>query len=474
MQTTKAFRNYDLGQTLLLPPDLNDWLPEHHLARFVGEVIASLDLQAIFAGYTDGRGAAAYHPRMMLSVLVYGYCTGTFSSRKLEQACQENVAFRFLSGNAVPKHSALADFRKRHLSAMESLFVEVFELCRQAGLVSLGHVSIDGSKFQANASKHKAVSWGRIEEREQHYRTLADELLARAESTDATEDDRHGSDHDGGDLPDDLRRAQDRLARLAEAKQALQERARQRAEEEREQKQAKLDRIDEQERTTGKKKPGRKPQLPDPEVARPKDKDQYNFTDPDARGMIDGATKSFCFAFHAQIAVDSDCGVIVGTYLTDHANDQKELMPALEAVAQCNDGELPTKVSADSGYFSEEVITDARLANVDLYVPPRGDRRKSDPPESAECDEQHTPPEPTPPNPAQAMRNKLQTQEGTHVYKMRKAIAEAPFGIIKSAMGFRRFSHRGTDRVQGEWNLVTACYNLRKLFRGDTVATTAS
>ena len=470
MQTTKAFRDYELGQTLLFPPDLNDWLPEDHLARFVGEVITSLDLKAIFAGYTDGRGAAAYHPRMMLSVLVYGYCTGTFSSRKLEQACQENVAFRFLSGNALPKHSALADFRKRHLQAMASLFVEVFQLCRQAGLVSLGHVSIDGSKFQANASKHKAISWGRLEERTQHYRALADDLLARAESIDAAEDDRHGSDHGGGDLPDDLRRAQDRLARLAEAKRVLQERARQRAETERQQKQAKLDRIDEQEQATGKKQPGRKPQLPDPDVATPKERDQYNFTDPDARIMRDGATTSFCYAFNAQIAVDSDYGVIVGTYLTDHANDKNELMPALGAVAQCNDGELPVKVSADNGYFSEEVVTNPRLANVDLYVPPNGGRRKSTTPALAECDQQRTPPEP-PPTPAQAMRDKLQTAEGAHVYKMRKAIAEAPFGIIKNAMGFRRFSHRGTDRVQGEWNLVTTCYNLRKLFKAGMVAT---
>lgn len=465
MQTTKAFRDYELGQTLLLPPDLNDWLSEDHLARFVGEVVSSLDLSDVFSSYVDGRGGAAYHPRMMLSVLIYGYCTGTFSSRKLAQACQENVAFRYLSANAMPRHSALADFRRRHLAAMESLFIEVFELCREAGLVSLGHVSVDGSKFKANASKHKAVSWGRIEEREQHYRDIAGDLLNRAEATDAAEDDQHGSDHDGGDLPDDLRRAEGRLARLAEAKRALQERAHQRAEEERQRTQAKLDRIAEEEQASGKKRPGRKPQPCDPATATPRDKDQYNFTDPDARGMLDGATKSFVYAFNAQIAVDADHGVIVGTYLTDHANDKNELIPALEAVAQRNDGALPTMVSADNGYFSEDVITDPRLASVDLYVPPNGSRRKTTTPDVAESAGQHPPPH-EPRTPAQAMRDKLQTQEGKDVYKMRKAIAEGPFGIIKSAMGFRRFSHRGKGRVQGEWNLVAACYNLRKLFKG--------
>lgn len=465
MQTTKAFRDYELGQTLLLPPDLNDWLPEDHLARFIGEVVSSLDLGDIFASYVDGRGRAAYHPRMMLSVLIYGYCTGTFSSRKLAQACQENVAFRYLSGNTMPRHSALADFRRRHLDAMESLFIEVFELCREAGLVSLGHVSVDGSKFKANASKHKAVSWGRIEERERHYRALAEDLLKQAESADASEDEQHGTDHDGGDLPDDLRRAQGRLERLAEAKRALQKRARERAEEERQRTQTKLERIAAEEQDSGKKRPGRKPQPCDPATATPRDKDQYNFTDPDARGMLDGATKSFAYAFNAQIAVDADHGVIVGTYLTDHANDKNELIPALEAVAERNDGALPTTVSADNGYFSEDVITDPRLAAIDLYVPPNGSRQKTKEPASAEGAGQHPPPD-KPCSPAQAMRDKLQTQEGRDVYKMRKAIAEAPFGIIKSAMGFCRFSHRGKERVQGEWNLVTACYNLRKLFKG--------
>jgi transposase len=464
MQTNKAFRPYEPGQTLLLPPDLNEWLPEDHMARFVGEVVGSLDLSPFFASYTDGRGAAAYHPRMMLSVLVYGYCTGVFSSRKLAQCCLENVAFRYLSGNAMPRHSALADFRRRHLPAMESLFVEVFELCRESGLISLGHVSVDGSKIKANASKHKAVSWGRLEEREEHYREIVKELLKQAESTDSAEDEEHGPDGDGGCLPEELRRAEGRLERLAKAKQALKDRARKKAEEEREKKHRKLDAISEKERETGQKHRGRRPTVPDPEAASPEKKDQYNFTDPDARIMMDGATKSFIYAYNGQIAVDADHGVIVGTYITDHANDKNELVPAIEAVAKRNAGRLPTKVSADNGYFSEDAITDQRLADVDLFVPPTGSRRKKAVPDPAEDGGDHPPPD-KPPTPAQAMRQKLQTPEGKDVYKMRKAIAEGPFGIIKAAMGFRSFSHRGRRRVQGEWNLVTACYNLRKLFK---------
>lgn len=464
MQTSKAFRPYELGQTLLLPPDLNDWLPENHLARFVADTIASVDLSAFFADYADGRGLAAYHPQMMLSVLVYGYCTGVHSSRKLAIACQENVAFRYLSGNALPRHTTLANFRRRHLAAMHSLFVEVFELCRESGLVSLGHVGIDGSKFKANASKHKAVSWGRLEEREQHYRELAEALTKTAERHDAAEDAQHGVDGDGTCLPEELKRAEGRRARLAEAKAALRERARRRCEEEREKKQRRLDEIAEQEQETGGKFRGKLPSLPNIEDATPKDTDQYNFTDPDSRIMLDGASKGFTTAYNAQIAVDSASGVIVGSHLSDNPNDKNQLIPTLEDVATLNDGQLPEKVSADNGYYSDAVLTDERIAGIDLYIPPNKPGKKATMPEAAEGGGDHLPPE-KPLTPSQIMRQKLQSKEGKDVYKMRKAIAEAPFGIIKSAMGFRGFSLRGRGQVAGEWNLVTAAYNLRKLFR---------
>ncbi|TVR10724.1 MAG: IS1182 family transposase [Planctomycetota bacterium] len=464
MQTNKAFRSYDLGQTLLLPPDLNDWLPEDHLARFVADTLASIDLSAFLADYEDGRGLAAYHPQMMLSVLVYGYCTGVRSSRKLATACQEHVAFRFLSANAMPRHTTFANFRRRHFAAMESLFVEIFQLCREAGLVHLGHVAIDGSKFQANAGRHRAVSWERLEERERYYRTMSKELMEQAELQDATEDGEWGEDGDGSCLPAGLKRAQDRLARLAEAKAALKARARERCTQEREKKQKRLDEIAEQERQTGKKFCGRRPSLPDPEQAEPKNTDQYSFSDPDARLMPDGATKSFAFAYNAQIAADGSSGVIVGTVLTHHANDRHQLIPTLENLASLNHGKLPQIVSADNGYYKEDLLTDKRLDGVDLYIPPNKPGKKSPMPNPAEGGGDHLPPD-KPRSPSETMRQKLQTPKGKDVYKMRKAYAEPVFGIIKAAMGFRTFSLRGRAKVAGEWGLVTAAYNLRKLFR---------
>jgi len=464
--TSKAFRSYDLGQALLLPPSLDDWLPDDHLARFVAEVVATMDLTAFYASYRDGRGMAAYHPQLMVSLLVYGYCVGIRSSRKLEQACIEHVAFRYLSANAAPKHSAIAEFRRRHLTAMETLFAQVFELCREAGLVSLGHVSIDGSKIRANASKHKAVSWGRLEEREAHYRALAEELLKDAEACDSAED--ATDNDDDSDLPQDWRRAEGRRARLQEAKEALQQRARERAREHAERQQAKCDAIDERERETGSKHRGRRPSVPDPDLAEPSDRDQYNFTDPDSRIMKDGATKAFQQSYNAQIGVDADHGVIVGTYVTDHTNDKRELLPAVAAIAANNDGTLPSIISADNGYYSDEAISAPELAAIDLYVPPDGARRKAGR-VSAVDPEQDPPPDDDAP-PAERMRHKLNSDHGRKVYQMRKAIAEGPFGIIKEAMGFRRFSVRGFAAVSGEWNLVTAAYNLRKLFRANKQA----
>lgn len=472
MQTRKSFRAYDLGQTLLLPPDMNDWLPEGHLARFVAETIALLDLGAFFSSYEDGRGLSAYHPQMMLSVLVYGYCTGVRSSRKLAVACQENVAFRYLSGNSMPSHQSFASFRRRHLGAMHDLFVRVFELCREAGLVKLGHVGIDGSKFKANASKHKAVSWGRLEERQKHYREIAEKLTQQAESADADDDSKHGEHHDGSCLPDELKRAEGRLARLEKAKAALEARARHKAEEERDRVVQRLEDIARKEEETGRKHPGRKPTLPDPDSAHPEDKDQYNFTDPDSRIMLDGATKGFTYAFNAQIGADGASGVIVGTYLTDHPNDKNELIPAIQAITANTGGAMPEKISADNGYFSDAVLGDTRVAHLDVYIPPTGARKKTDGPDGAEGDGDHLPPD-ADLTPTERMRRKLQTPEGRDVYKMRKAIAEAPFGIIKSIMGFRAFSMRGRGKADGEWDLVTACYNLRKLFGARKTTMTA-
>ena len=457
-----------VNQTLLFPPSLHDWLPAGHLARFLVDVVSALELSSIYKSYEekDGRGQAAYAPEMMIRLLLYGYATGVYSSRKIQRRTYEEVAFRYLSGDQHPDHATIAEFRKRHLDALSGLFTQALLLCAEAGLVKLGHVAIDGTKIKANASKHKAMSYKRMNESEARLKQEIDALLAGAEKIDAEEDAQLGKDRQGDELPDELQRRESRLKKIQEAKAALEKAAREQAEQERSETEQKLAEREEEEQRTGRKKRGRKPKLPDPEQARPDDTAQRNFVDPESRIMPDGGNKgSFVQGYNAQIAVDSESQVIVAAEVTQETNDKKQLLPMIAQIVT-NLDQKPEKISADTGYFSEANVTDESVKDVDLYV--ATDRDKHGSSEAASCE-----PPPLGASPEQTMRSKLRTESGRAVYKMRKAIVEPVFGQIKELRGFRRFSLRGKQNVRREWRLVCAVSNLLKLFRSGWALETA-
>src|ERR1035437_4751045 len=449
-----------VNQTLLFPPSLHDWLPEGHLARFLLDVVSALDLSAIYTSYAekDGRGQAAYAPEMMVRVLLYGYATGVYSSRKIQTRTFEDVAFRYLSGDQHPDHATIAEFRKRHLDALSGLYTQALLMCSEAGLVKLGHVSLDGTKIKANASKHKAMSYKHMNETEARLKQEIDALLAAAEKTDAEEDAQYGKDRHGDELPAELQRRESRLRKIGAAKAVLEQEAKEKASQQRAEAEQKLAEREEQERRTGKKKRGRKPELPDPEQAKPDDTAQRNFVDPESRIMPDGANKgSFVQGYNAQIAVDSASQVIVAAEITQQTNDKMQLIPIVAQIVT-NLEQKPEKVSADTGYFSEANVTDESVAGIDLHI--ATGRLKH-----GEVIEPVTGPPPENATAKQAMARKLRTEAGRATYKMRRAIVEPVFGQIKERRGFRRFSLRGLTNVRAEWKLVCATANLLKLFR---------
>nr|MBC8425785.1 IS1182 family transposase [bacterium] len=437
----KRYRPYDLEQRLLLPPDMRDWLPEGHLALFILDVVAVLDLSAIYRVYEQERsGRPAYHPSMMVALLLYAYCTGKPSSRKIERATYEDVAYRVITADQHPDHDTIAAFRKRHLQAVAGLFLQVLVLCQKAGLVKLGHVSLDGTKVKANASKHKAMSYGRMGETEKRLEEEVARLLAAATSTDDAEDAEYGRGRRGDELPAELRRRETRLAKLREAKQALEEQAKVKAAQKAEEQRAKIEERERREAEAGKQLAGRRPKEPeDPDDAVPDPKAQRNFTDPESRIMKDGATKSFEQAYNAQAVVDDEAQIIVAASVTQQTNDKQQLQPMLEQVEK-NLGRLPEKASADSGYYSDENVTAEGLEGLDLYIPPNRQKHGQRPAEASG-------PAPSDLSTIDAMRHKLRTPEGRAIYKMRKAIVEPVFGQIKEARGFRRFSLRGLEAV---------------------------
>lgn len=460
---SRIYLSYDPEQRLLLPPDLRDWLPEGHLALFISDVVEELELQPILAVYEsgDGRGRPPYHPLMMVKLLVYGYSLGRVSSRKIEKATYEDIAFRVLACNQHPDHDSIAEFRKRHLPALANLFVQVLRLCEQAGLVKLGHVAIDGSKLRANASKHKAMSYERMCEKEQQWAAEVERLLQAAASIDAAEDEQYGQGQRGDELPAELARRESRLRKLREAKAALEEEARAKAAAANALAEAKLKERKQQEAETGKKPRGRPPQIVDVNEAKPEPKAQRNFTDPESRIMKDSATGSFEQSYNAQIAVDSEAQIIVAASLTQAANDKQQLAPLL-AVVKDNVGRLPEKATADAGYFSAAVVTSEALREIDLYVTPDKGKKTEQPVELLA----ESPPDSELESAVTAqMRAKLQTNEGRAVYKQRKLIVEPVFGQVKEVRGFRRFSFRGLVKNETEWILICLTHNLLKLFR---------
>ena len=366
---------------------------------------------------------------------------------------------RVLACDQHPDHDSIAEFRKIHLQELAGLFVQVLKMCERAGLVKLGHVSIDGSKLRANASKHKAMSYDRMCEKEQQLTAEVEHLLRAAAETDAAEDERYGKGVRGDELPAELARRESRLVKIREAKASLEAEAKERAEVEAAAVEAKLAERKQREEETGKKTPGRAPQVVNVAEAKPSQTAQRNFTDPESRIMKDGATGSFEQSYNAQAAVDETAQIIVAATLTQDANDKQQLVPVLEKV-KTNMGRLPEKASADAGYFSTAAVTSEVIGGVDLYVPPN--RKKTEdvttesPPTGLDLDV------------AAQMREKLKTESGRAIYARRKTLPEPVFGQIKEVRGFRRFSFRGLEKNTAEWSLVCLTHNLLKLFRGQT------
>jgi transposase len=451
----KTFRAYDMDQMMLLPPDLRQWLREDHLALHVSDVIDELDLSSIMNVYEqgDGRGRPPYHPAMMIKVLVYGYCVGKMSSRKIEQATYDDVAFRVLSCNQQPDHDSIAQFRKRHLTELGQLFVQVLELCRKAGLVKLGHVAIDGTKVKANASKWQTRSYEGLTETERKFKAQVDELLAEAQQIDDQEDELYGPGRRGDELPEELRQRETRLAKIRELKRRMEEEAKEAAEQKAAEAREKNRKREETEKKTGKKTRGRMARVVDPTAAVPDPRTRRNFTDPESRIMKDHATKTFVQGYNAQVGVDAQAQIIVAATVVQETNDQKQLVPVLSKVKE-NLGCLPEKVSADAGYFSTAAITDKAIKKIDLHVPPN-ERRPSDSADAVARTGRLQ----------DRMWQKLLSQTGAEVYSRRKAIVEPVFAHLKHIRGFRQFLLRGLASVEAEWLLMCTVHNLLKLLR---------
>ncbi len=431
---SKTYKPYQPEQDLLLPPSLKDWLPEKHLAYFVSDVVDELDLSGIEAEYEkDLRGQPPYDPRMMTKVLVYGYCVGVYSARKVQKRLTEDVAFRVLAAGNEPDFRTLADFRRIHREVLKGLFEQVLKMALELGAMKLGRVALDGSKVKANASKHKAMSYARAEEQEKALRQQVKEMLEQAEAVDAEEDERYGKESAGEELPEELQRRETRLKRIREAKRALEERAREKAKQE--------------------GKPVEK--------AQPQGKDQYNFTDPESR-MMKSSSEGFVQAYNAQIVVEPELQLIVGQAVTQAANDKEQVAPMMEAV-EAQSGQRPEAVIADSGYCSEKNLEDLESEKppqrrIEAFIATEqqkhGERRVAARGPLAKGATR-----------VERMKRKLLTQAGAAIYAARKSIVEPVFGQIKEARGFRRFSLRGFKKVQAEWALVCATHNILKMYR---------
>jgi len=484
-----SFRTYlpwDHSQTYLLPPSLMEWLPSDHLAYFVLEVVQELDVSGILAADQgkDARGQKAYAPMMMVAVLIYGYCTGVFSSRKLEQATYVDVAFRVLCANQQPHFTTINEFRRRHRAALAGLFVQVLKLCQRAGLVQLGQVAVDGTKMQANASKHKAMSYVRMQAEEKRLQEEVERLLANADDADAKEDADYGVGQRALELPEELKRRETRLKKIREAKAALEQEAReQRANELRKQaevRQAASQTLTKERAAKGQATGAKRAQAKARELdgrdetparaadelqertmevqtdGTPKDTSQRNFTDPESSIMP--GRHGFIQAYNCQVAVDAAHQIIVAADVTNQSVDNAHLSPVAEQIRN-NTGELPEVLLADTGYWNPRVVEHVTALGVDVLVALHRDKHSARP----EPPTTGTPP--TGLNDRERMRWRLNTAEGRAHYARRKAVVEPVFGQIRVGQRFNRLSFRGLRAASSEWKLVAACHNLLKLFR---------
>jgi transposase len=425
----KTYKTYLPDQDLLLPPSLRDWLPENHLVYCVSDVVDQLDLSVIESVYEEeDRGQPPYHPRMMTKILVYGYCVGVFSSRRIQKRLVEDVAFRVLAAGNQPDFRTISDFRKLHLQALEGLFQQVLRLVLEMGALKLGRVALDGSKVKANASKHKAMSYGRMEEAEKRLQEEVQELLKQAAAADEEEDKRYGRERQGEELPEELQRRETRIARIQEAKKALEERAREKAESE------------------GK----------DRKEAQPEPKAQYNFTDPESRIMK--GSDGFVQGYNTQVAVEPLFQLIVGQTVTQAANDKQQVVPLIEAIQE-QSGQRPEEVLADNGYCSEENLKYLAKRRMEGFVATEKQKHGE---RNEPCKRR---PLPEDASLVERMERKLKTKVGAAVYARRKCMVEPVFGQIKQARGFRQFLLRGLEKVRGEWALICMTHNVLKFHK---------
>ena len=444
------FRPVDRQTGFLLPPSVDEWLPEKHLARFVVEVIDGLDLRVMRGSYR-GSGSASYPPSLLLGILVYGYATGVFSSRKLERASYDSVAFRFIAANQHPDHDTIAAFRRRFLQEIEGLFVQVLAVAREMGVLRMGTVALDGTKIHANASRHSALSYEHAGKIEAQRKAEVAELLAKAEAADRADLP------DGLSIPDELARREERLAKLAEARAKIEARARERFERERAEHQAKLAARDAKAAATGRKPRGKPPQPP---VEGPLPTDQINLTDEQSR-IMPVAGGGFEQCYNAQAVVAAGSLLVVAADVVQAPNDKRQLAPMLDKLAALPaDLGQPETLLADTGYFSAANVETCQAAGIaPLIAPGREGHHPSLSERFAAA-----PPAPENPTPVEAMAHRLKTPEGKKLYAQRKHTPEPVFGIIKSVLGFRQFLLRGLDHVRGEWNLVTMAWNLKRMF----------
>jgi transposase len=426
---SKTFRSYLPEQDLLLPPSLREWLPDGHLAYFVSDVVDQLDLSAIESVYEEeDRGQPPYHPRMMTKILLYGYCVGVFSSRKIQKRLVEDVAFRVLAAGNQPDFRTISDFRKLHLQALQELFRQMLRITLATGTIKLGRVALDGSKVKANASKHKAMSYKRMQETEKRLQEEVRRLLKEAEAVDAEEDTRYGRDRRGDELPEELQRRETRIERIREARRTREERAREEA--------------------------GREGRLS--EEVPPDPKAQYNFTDPESRIMK--GPEGFVQGYNTQIAVEPNFQLIVGQTVTPAANDKQQVVPLVEAIQE-QSGQKPEEVLADSGYCSEKNLHYLTQKKIEGFVATEKQKH------SQRREPCQRGPLPAGATRVERMQRKLETKVGAAVYATRKTIVEPVFGQIKQARGFRQFLLRGLEKVRGEWALICLTHNILKLHK---------
>ena len=449
LKRMSRFRPIDRETDYLLPASVQDWLPQSHLARYVVDVVEGLDLSELERAYA-GRGSEAYHPALLLSLLIYGYATGTHSSRKIERATYDSLAFRFIACDQHPDHDTLSNFRRRFGAQFAAIFVQVLQIARETQLSRFGTVSLDGTKIRANASRHSALSYGHAEKIEAQLKEEVQEMLALAEAADRS------AVPDGVSLPDEIKRREDRLAAIARAKAVIEARARARDEREQAEYQAKLAKREAKQKATG-KKPGGNP--PEPPQAGPRAGDQINLTDEDSRIMkVSGGGFDQCY--NAQAVVDTESMLILAPQVTQAGNDKEQVAPMLAALQRLPDGlSQPKQLLADTGYFSARNVEACHAAGIEPLIAVGRDAHH--PAWRDRFEEPKALPAPT--SPVERMKHTLKTKDGRAAYALRKQTVEPVFGIIKSVMDFRQFLLRGMANVRNEWTLVCLAWNLKRM-----------